>query len=152
MKIKVRHWAPTAVAVILAVAIIIAAYCMRIRVSEGFTTADELYLVMFKADWCPHCQHALPQYKELMAAMNGSQVGGSRLYFDIIDPELDSDRVNVSVVDKTMEVEVKSKYSVSQRVKLTGFPTYMLYGRSSGPVRYTGALDRESLTAFLGPA
>lgn len=142
-----KNWLPTIIA--LLVALIIIAVASHSRMSEGFSNADELYLVMFKADWCPHCQDALPRYKELMASMNGAQIGGSRLYFDIIDPEIDSERVNVTVVDRAMEVEVKSKYSISQKVKLTGFPTYMLYGRSSGPIRYGGPLDQESIRAFL---
>lgn len=149
MRTRKTNWVPTIIAIFIAFVIICLAFGFRNRIKEGFSNSDELYLVMFKADWCPHCKNALPKYKELMASMNGAQVGASRLYFDIIDPELESERVNVSIVDKAMEIEVKSQYSLSKKVMVTGFPTYMLYGRSGGPVRYTGALDRESVLAFL---
>ena len=138
------------IVLVVIVVILAAAYIVsKFHKVEGFTSGD-MYLVMFKADWCPHCQAALPKYKELMNELNGKNVGSGHLYFDIIDPELDSDRIiAVETADRALEIEVKSAYSVSQKVKVGGFPTYYLYGRNGIPVRYTGNLDRDSIMAFV---
>jgi thiol-disulfide isomerase/thioredoxin len=132
------------IAVIVAVAIVATAYYLQTRTHEGFTGSDDLYLVMFKTDWCGYCQKALPAYNQLMHTSNGAEVGSKKLYFDIINPETDTDKIVVNGA----QIKVKSSYSQSQTVEVKGYPTYYLYGRPEGPIQYSGKLDRDSIVAF----
>jgi len=138
-------------ALIVIVFIIVAAVIyFKNSTNEGFFNGGDtdLHLVMFKASWCGYCQKALPTYKEIMAAANGALVGGShKLFFDIIDPDLDQDRVE-TVPDPTgMKLKMKTPYANSQTVTVKGYPTYMLFG-PKGSTQYNGPLDRDSIMAF----
>lgn len=141
-------------AVVTVAAVVI--YLMYNKKAEGFVGNDNDYhMVMFKANWCGYCQKALPTYSELMKSMNGSVVGADKhLYFDIVDPELDSGKVMLSPVivggKETMQVVLNTSYGQGRPVQITGFPTYVMYAPGGiEPVRYTGLLDHDAIMTFV---
>lgn len=124
--------------------------------AEGFVGGDgDYHMVMFKADWCGYCKKALPTYSELMKNMQGSVVDADRhLYFDIIDPELDSNKVILTPVvtggENTTQVILNTPYGQGKPVQITGFPTYVMYAPGGAePVRYQGLLDHDAIMTFV---
>lgn len=148
------------VSIVLVVAAIVAVivYVVYNKQTEGFVGGNgdgDYHMVMFKADWCGYCKKALPIYSELMKNMQGSVVDADRhLYFDIIDPELDSNKVILTPVvvggENTTQITLNTPYGQGKPVQITGFPTYVMYAPGGAePVRYQGLLDHDAIMTFV---
>ena len=94
-------------------------------VDEGFE--NPLRFNMYYVDWCPHCHHAKPEFEKLGTTMT---IGGR------------------SVVLKAIEAE-KNPEAV-QGVKISGYPTFVLYDAEGNIVKdYDGPRKEAGFRSFL---
>jgi thiol-disulfide isomerase/thioredoxin len=82
-------------------------------------------LVLFKANWCPHCVHFMPIWNALMkiAPLN---------------------RINMVTVDSDENKDFVNKIKV-----LRGFPSIFFVPRVGNPIMYGGSRDPVSIVDFV---
>lgn len=82
-------------------------------------------LVLFHADWCPHCKHLLPAWDEVKKAVNG----------------------------KFLIADIESKNPIMAHHQLPGFPTIRYFpeglGTSTKFLEYSGDRSPKSILDFL---
>lgn len=101
------------------------------RKLEGFAGAAGKELVIVKAEWCGHCQKAMPEFKKLVAASPIKLADGSSVTVRMLDEKKDK-----AVVD-TMGVK--------------GFPT-ILYIKDGQRIEYSGSRTADGVMGFLQSA
>lgn len=47
--------------------------------------------MMFYTDWCPHCQHAKPEFKKVMDKLSNGELNGHTISVKMINAEEDKD-------------------------------------------------------------
>jgi hypothetical protein len=85
-------------------------------------TPGQVRFTMVHVKWCPHCQSALPAFKELMRS------GDSRIKYRLIDAEVSPQLVPSGI---------------------NGYPSYFLEVSNDTRVPYTGARDAASIRQWL---
>jgi thiol-disulfide isomerase/thioredoxin len=93
---------------------------------EGFSNGKELLIV--KAEWCGHCQKAMPEFKKLVAASPIKLADGSSITVKLYDEKADK-----AVVDS---------------LGVKGFPTIMLMD-GSNRIEYGGERTYTGVMGFL---
>lgn len=84
---------------------------------------------MYFADWCPHCHHALPEFKKLGATQT---IGAATVACKAIDAEKNPELV---------------------RGKVKGYPTIQLYGPQGQLIKeYSGERTYQGFRHFLEDA
>lgn len=84
---------------------------------------------MYYADWCPHCQHAKPEFAKLGAIQT---IGGKSVHCEAIDAEKNPEKV---------------------KTKVSGYPTFHLYDAEGALVKeYNGERNSAAFQAFLESA
>lgn len=86
-------------------------------------------LVMFYADWCPHCQAIKPDVEELQQELQNDKVNGKK--------------VTIVLVDCVKEEDMASKYEVE------GFPTLILFKANGDKKDFDGDRSKEGIKSFL---
>jgi thiol-disulfide isomerase/thioredoxin len=92
---------------------------------EGFEDAGKYELIMYHAEWCPHCHSALPEFEKLGAIQT---IGGKKVELSAIEAEKNPGKV---------------------REKVDGYPTIRLYTPEGKVVNYDGPRTAEGLQEFL---
>lgn len=93
--------------------------------TSGVASKDPT-LVMFYAPWCGHCKKMKPDYSKAAAAMKSSNI-----------------RARLGAVDCTTNPAITEKY------KITGFPTIKLFADGRFISDYQGARTSEDLVNFM---
>lgn len=99
---------------------------MEGRQYEGFEGSSKK-VVVFKADWCGHCQKAAPEF-EKMAASPMTLKNGSKVPVQILDADKDKEEVK--------------KYTVK------GFPTILIVD-GANQTEYPGERTQAGVLEFL---
>ena len=89
-------------------------------------------LVLFYADWCPHCTSFKPTWQEVSESVNTSS---------------ETKMISIDVGDKSSESE-----QLMQEYNVSGFPTIVLVDQSNQEKSlevYEGARDKSSLEAYV---
>jgi thiol-disulfide isomerase/thioredoxin len=97
--------------------------------SEGFE-GEETSILIFKAQWCGHCQQAAPEFAKLQAASPIALSGEKKAVVRIFDADQDK--------------EAMAPYK--DRVK--GFPTILIQ-KGDQLVEYPGERKSEDVIAFV---
>lgn len=93
-------------------------------------TKGECVVALFYADWCPHCQHFKPDFKQAMGALNGkTDKKGKKLRLEMVDCDANKD--------------IAREYDVS------GYPTVKILGDDGTQVEYGGERTFEGLRKYL---
>jgi Thioredoxin len=93
--------------------------------AEGFADADYEF-VMYGVDWCPHCQHAKPEFSALGSTKT---IGGKTVVCRIVNPEKDG--------------------PVTCGGKVDGYPTIRLCRAGSLVSEYSGPRKTAGFLQFL---
>jgi thioredoxin-like negative regulator of GroEL len=83
---------------------------------------NEKTMILFKADWCGHCNEFKKTWEELQTQLNG--------------------KVKFVTYDSEADTKVMNKYKVS------GFPTLMLQ-KDDQMIKYKGMRNIDSLVKFI---
>ena len=98
----------------------------------GSSSGNKAELLLFYADWCPHCKAAKPIWNDLKAEYENKTVNGYQIIFTEVDCS-----------EETAEVEkMNNQYGVE------GYPTIKLI-KDGQVIEYDAKPSRESLTKFL---
>lgn len=140
------------VVVVVVVLLLIGVYCIlkkngvlnNMGLSEGFEGSplnnltakpnpgpNDVILVFFYADWCPHCVSAKPEFAKVVAKMNNTQVNGK----------------NVKVQACNCEGSEVEKATASDN-NIEGFPTIKLLTNTNA-IDYNGARDAAGMETFV---
>lgn len=95
--------------------------------SEGFE-GEEMAILIFKAEWCGHCQQAAPEFAKLLAA-SPIDLSGKKAVVRMLDADQDKDAM--------------APYK--DRVK--GFPTILIQ-KGSELIEYPGERKSDDVIAF----
>lgn len=91
---------------------------------------NQIVLILFKAEWCGHCQNFLPTFKKLTENLNSNQL--------------------CAVVDADEESELINQInSFIYGYKVQGFPTLVLYHDGKFIKTYEGDRSIEDLLEFM---
>ena len=90
----------------------------------------ECVVALFYADWCPHCQHFKPHFKQAMDELNGK-------------PGKDGKKLRLEMVDCDAHKELARQYDVS------GYPTVKILGDDGTQTEYGGDRTYEGLRKYL---
>jgi thiol-disulfide isomerase/thioredoxin len=115
------------VAIVFAVLLVVLVV-LRYQVSEGFQSAEEIAVIICKADWCGHCQKAAPEFDRLVAASPIALSNGKKA----VVKRLDADK------DKTE----LAKYTIR------GFPT-ILVQNGGETIEYPNERTYDGVVQFL---
>jgi thiol-disulfide isomerase/thioredoxin len=96
-------------------------------------STSEVDIMMFTADWCPHCKKAKPIWEEFNNTYDGKVINGYKINVKTINCTNDSDPNVQNLLDK---------YNVE------GFPTIKLI-KNGEVYDYDAKPDKESLKQFL---
>lgn len=93
-------------------------------------TKGECVVALFYADWCPHCQHFKPEFKQAMEELNGkTRKNGKKMRLEMVDCEANKD--------------ISRKYDVS------GYPTVKILDDDGTQTEYGGERTFEGLRKYL---
>jgi thiol-disulfide isomerase/thioredoxin len=121
-------------------------YCIRPETIEGFESSpmelnniiekpnprgNQLVLVLFYVDWCPHCVSTKPEWQNLVNKLNNKQVNGH----------------NIKVQACNAEGTATEKAFASEN-SVQGYPTIKLL-KENDVVEYNGARNAEALEEFI---
>ena len=104
--------------------------------SFAATTGDnDAEILLFSADWCPHCKAARPEWDAVKTKYNNETINGYKVSF-----------VDVNCTTNTSETEkLMDTYSVD------GFPTVKLL-KNGQIINYDAKITSANLTQFLNTA
>jgi thiol-disulfide isomerase/thioredoxin len=95
-------------------------------------TSKEAELLLFYADWCPHCKTAKPIWNELKDEYQNKTINGYSIVF-----------TEVNCTTETSEVE-----KLMNQYKVEGFPTIKLL-KDGQVIEYDAKPTKETLNQFL---
>ena len=100
-------------------------------VSKPNPSDNEVVLVLFYVDWCPHCVSTKPEWSKLVDNMNNKEVNG----------------VNVKIQGCNAEGSDLEKEFANEN-DVQGFPTIKLI-KNNDVVEYNGARNAEAMETFV---
>jgi len=107
-----------------------------VSITEGYTGNDKsAQLIMFHADWCPHCKTAKPEWETIKTTFEGKKINGYTVAF-----------TDVNCTNETKEIE-----KMMSTYKVEGFPTIKLI-KDGQVVDYDAKPTQSSLTKFINSA
>jgi len=101
-------------------------------VNSNLNTGKDAEIILFYADWCPHCKTAKPEWEQVKAEYNGKLVNGYTLVFN-----------EVNCTTESPEVE-----KMMNTYKVEGFPTIKLI-KDNQVVDFDAKPTKSSLTQFI---
>jgi len=100
--------------------------------NENFTANKEAELLLFYAEWCPHCKTAKPIWDDLKSQYENKTINGYTVIF-----------TEINCTQETAEVEqMMNKYHIE------GFPTIKLL-KDGEIVEYDAKPSKDTLVQFL---
>jgi len=112
---------------LLVLALVLVLLSLRPR-SDGFE-GEDMTIMVFKAEWCGHCQQAAPEFAKLLAASPIELAGGKKAAVRILDADQDKEAMA----------------PFKDRVK--GFPTILIQ-KGGELMEYPGERKSEDVIAF----
>lgn len=97
--------------------------------------SGEAELMLFYADWCPHCKTAKPIWEELKSEYENKKINGYTVMF-----------TDVNCTNETPEIE-----SLMNKYKIEGFPTIKLL-KNGQIIEYDAKPSKNTLVEFLNTA
>jgi thiol-disulfide isomerase/thioredoxin len=98
----------------------------------GQGSGKEAELILFYADWCPHCKTAKPEWEQVKAEYNGKDVNGYSLIF-----------TDVNCTNESADVE-----KMMNTYKIEGFPTIKLV-KDNQIIDFDAKPTKSTLTQFI---
>jgi thiol-disulfide isomerase/thioredoxin len=95
---------------------------------DGTLENEEVTVILFYTNWCPHCKKAKPVWNKFKADYDGREVNGKVLRFQDIDCE--------------KEEEIANQY------KISGYPTIKMVKKDE-VVEYDAKPDYDTLRQFV---
>jgi len=109
-----------------------AAPVVRVKESMSSGPSKQAEMMLFFADWCPHCKKAKPEWEAVKAEYDGKKINGYTVTF-----------VEYDCSDETPEVErIVSKYNIE------GYPTVKLL-KDDQIVEFDAKPTKATLEQFL---
>ena len=103
--------------------------------NEGYTNSGptkQAELMLFYADWCPHCKTAKPIWNDLKSQYENKTINGYKVIF-----------TEINCSEETAEVDkMMNQYNVE------GYPTIKLL-KDGQVIEYDAKPSKETLTQFL---
>jgi thiol-disulfide isomerase/thioredoxin len=101
--------------------------------NEDKETADKIaHLMLFYADWCPHCKTAKPEWNSLKEEYDGKNINGYIVVFE-----------EYNCTDESSEVE-----ELMNKYKIEGYPTIKLI-KDNQVVEYDAKPTKSTMEQFL---
>lgn len=97
--------------------------------------SGEAELMLFYADWCPHCKTAKPIWEELKSEYENKKINGYTVMF-----------TDVNCTNESPEIE-----SLMNKYKIEGFPTIKLL-KNGQIIEYDAKPSKNTLVEFLNTA
>ena len=94
--------------------------------------AKQAELLMFYADWCPHCKTAKPAWNEVAEEYQNKTINGYKVIFN-----------DINCTNETDEVE-----KMMNQYKVEGFPTIKMI-KDGQVIEYDAKPTKETLVEFL---
>ena len=104
----------------------------ELKPSNNGLADKEAELILFYADWCPHCKTAKPEWNEVKEKYNGKTINGYTILF-----------TEVNCTTETSEIEEKMR-----QYKIEGFPTIKLL-KDGQVVEFDAKPTQSNLNQFL---
>ena len=132
-----NYWASVGL-VVLIIAIVIAYYYISKSNREGFESGapnltpakGEVVVVLFKTDWCGHCQAAKPEYEKATSELNGKKnSSGKTIRFEKVDCDENK--------------ELGKQFGVS------GYPTIKILNDDGTQDEYSGKRNFDGFKKYL---
>jgi thiol-disulfide isomerase/thioredoxin len=103
---------------------------------------QDITIMMFHVDWCPHCRRALPEWKTFSDEYNKKQVNGHKIVCVDYDCTNDSHAVNKDVIEKLI-----NKHDIKQYP--TVFALVPQPGGTEMRVDYDAKVSKDNLEKFV---
>lgn len=135
---KGKHYWASIGLVVLVIAVVIAYYYVSKSNREGFEGGSpnltpakgEVVVVLFKTEWCSHCQKMAPHFDKATSALDGSKdSSGKTIRFEKVDCDENK--------------ELGKQFGVS------GYPTIKILNDDGTQDDYDGARSFEGLKKYL---
>ena len=135
---KGKHYWASIGLVVLVIAVIVAYYYVYKSNREGFEggapnltpAKGEVVVVLFKTEWCGHCNAAKPEYEKATSELNGKKnSSGKTIRFEKVDCDENK--------------ELGKQFGVS------GYPTIKILNDDGTQDDYDGARSFEGLKKYL---
>lgn len=116
----------------IVIALIVALVALRYMLSsqEGFESAEGRSVHILKAEWCGHCQKAMPEFKKLVDASPVTLKSGEKVSIRMLDSDADKDAIS------------------ALGYKVRGFPT-LLVQKGKEFTEYPGERTYDGVMEFL---
>lgn len=114
--------------VVFALIVVLLALRYLISTQEGFESSEGRTVIILKAEWCGHCQKAMPEFKKLVDASPLTVKGGEKVTVRMLDSDADKDAIS------------------ALGYKVRGFPTLLVqkgkeFSEYPGERTYQGVID-----------
>ena len=115
-------------------------YGHRIKILEKFTQSQEgleqksAEIIMFYADWCPHCKTAMPEWDKIASTYQSTQINGHNVTF-----------TKINCADESLSA---SNAKLISENKVEGYPTIKLF-KGSEVFDFDAKPTNDSLLQFL---
>lgn len=116
-------------------------YGSKIKIMEGLTSTtmdnpnedeEEVKILFFSTDWCPHCKVAQPEWDKVVSSQEGQPINGRKVQF-----------IHYNCTEETAEIkQVVSQYNIE------GYPTVKLV-KDGQIIDFDAKPTEESLLQFL---
>ena len=135
---KGKHYWASIGLVVLIVAVVVAYYYVSKSNREGFEggapnltpAKGEVVVVLFKTDWCGHCQKMAPHFDKATSALDGSKdSNGKTLRF--------------------VKVDCDENKELGKQFGVSGYPTIKILNDDGTQDDYDGARSFEGLKKYL---
>ena len=132
-----NYWASIGL-VVLVIAVVIAYYYISKSNREGFEggapnltpAKGEVVVVLFKTDWCGHCQKMAPHFDKATSALDGSKdSNGKTLRF--------------------VKVDCDENKELGKQFGVSGYPTIKILNDDGTQDDYDGARSFEGLKKYI---
>jgi len=97
--------------------------------------SNEVELLLFYADWCPHCKASKPAWNEIQQKYENKMINGHNVIFTEINCTEETDEVS----------QMLNKYSIE------GFPTIKMI-KNNQVIEFDAKITKENLDKFLNTA
>lgn len=117
------------------IALIVALVALRYFISdhEGFQSEEGRSVIILKAEWCGHCQKAMPEFKKLIDDAPLSLKSGEKVSVRMLDADADKDAIS------------------ALGYKVRGYPT-LLVQKGKEFAEYPGERTYQGVMEFLEQA
>lgn len=94
---------------------------------EGYTSdsIDEVNLIMFHVDWCPHCKTAMPSWNKIVSQYNGVTVNNKKI--NVISLDSTDENNTVPIFSNKSVKNILNQFNINGKsYSIDGYPTIIL--------------------------